>query len=63
MNEAAKINKISDLENAIEAAEVVCAEKEQDWENEKTTFVFYDGSQMVFSGPEKWVIDAVPKLL
>ena len=36
-------------------AESVCADKNQDWENEKTTFIFYDGSIMVFSGPEKWV--------
>jgi hypothetical protein len=47
----------------IEAAEAVCADKEQDSENEKTTFTFYDGSKMVFSGPEKWVIDPIPNLL
>jgi hypothetical protein len=60
MNEAEKINKISDWVQAIEAAEVVCADKEQDRETKKTTFVFYDGSKMVFSGPERWVIDSIP---
>jgi hypothetical protein len=61
--EAEKINKISDWVEAIEAAEAVCADKEQDSENEKTTFTFYDGSKMVFSGFERWVIDPIPKLL
>jgi hypothetical protein len=56
MNEAEKINKISDLVEAIEVAEAVCADKNQDWEKQTTTFIFYDGSIMVFSGPDKWVV-------
>lgn len=41
----------------------VCSGKEQDSKNEKTTFAFYDGSKMVFSGSKRWVIQPIPKLL
>jgi hypothetical protein len=63
MSEAEKINKIHDWVEAFEAAEAVCSDKEQEFENKKTTFTFYDGSKMVFSGSERWVIDAIPNLL
>jgi hypothetical protein len=63
MNEAEKINRITDLLKSFEAAAAVCADKEYDEENEKTTFIFYDGSSLCFSGSERWVLDPLPKLI
>jgi len=55
MNEAEKINKISGWVEAFESAEAVCSNKNQDFESEKTTFTFYDGSKMFFAELKKWV--------
>jgi hypothetical protein len=62
MNEAEKINEISDWVKAIEAAEASCTDK--DWDKESTTFCFSDGSKMVFSGPDKRIVkrEAPPNL-
>ena len=48
MNIAQEIKKAvgNDLNAAIEAAEKLEHEVDQDWDNEKTTFTFTDGSQL-----------------
>jgi hypothetical protein len=63
MNEAEKINKISNWVEANELAEAVCADKEKDYGNKKTVFIFYDGSKMVFTGNRKRVVSEIPNLL
>ena len=56
MNEAEKINEISDWVEALERAESSCIDKNQDLEKETTTFSFNDGSKIVFSGPERCLV-------
>jgi hypothetical protein len=51
-----KINEISDWVEALERTEASCTDKHRDWEKETTTFSFSDGSKIVFSGPERWLI-------
>lgn len=45
------IEKFASQQLALEACENTSAQKEQDWENETTTFIFDDGSSVQFSGP------------
>ena len=56
MNEAEKINEIPDWVEALERTEASCTDKHRDWEKETTTFSFSDGSKIVFSGPERWLV-------
>jgi hypothetical protein len=56
MNEAEKINEIPDWVEALKRTEASCTDKHRDWENETTTFSFSDGSKIVFSGPERWLV-------
>ena len=45
--------------NSAEAMEMAgkLVDGDQDWDNEKTTYTFEDGSQLVCSGPDFWVTE------
>jgi hypothetical protein len=59
MNEAEKINEISNWVEAFEAAEASCRSEDQNLENAVACFYFKDGSAICFSESEKWVIEEI----
>lgn len=43
------------VSHAVESADIEDFDEEQDYEEEKTTFEFNDGSKLVFQNDEMWV--------
>lgn len=45
------------VEHAMNSVELEDYEEDQDWEEEKTTFEFSDGSKLIFNNDEMWVYE------